>query len=160
MQSLLSSCALSAKLALQGGILFLLTAILSTGCVSKELHQAEKTRGLNFQRLLAQEEKRADTLSAKLAQKAKEIDELTAQLKETKDQITSLESKNRDLTVELNALKGQSRHQPEQEPVPDATVLSQDSAPSGDKPLSEPSPSAPSLKSEEEPLNTLGPQPK
>ena len=50
------------------GLLCLLGTTLSAGCVSSEKLKAEKVRGLNFQRLLAQEEKRADTLNAQLAQ--------------------------------------------------------------------------------------------
>ena len=116
----------SARLTFQAGMLFLLGAVLAAGCVSKEQYESEKVRGLNFQRLLAQEEKRADTLAAKLAHKDKEVNELNAQLKETKEKIASLESQNRDLTSELNALKEQNRPRPEQEPVPDSSALSKD----------------------------------
>ena len=38
--------------------------LVSTGCVMKEQYEAEKTRALNFQRLLAQEEKRTGELDA------------------------------------------------------------------------------------------------
>lgn len=147
------------RLTYQTGLLFLLSAILSAGCVSKEQHEAEKVRGLNFQRLLAQEEKRVNTLNAKLAHQDKEIKQLNAELKETKDKIASLESQNRDLTAELNALKKQSRRQVEQESVPDSTTLSKDSGLSKEKPLSEPLLSDPFL-SEEELLKILGSQPK
>lgn len=139
----------STRLTFQAGILFLLGAVLSTGCVSKEQYQAEKVRGLNFQRLLAQEEKRGDTLDAKLAQKDKELNELNAQLKETKDKIEALESQNRDLTANLNAMKEQSSSQPEQEPAPDSPALSNDPAPSEDRPLPEPSLSDPFVSDEE-----------
>ena len=149
----------STKLASQAGLLFLLSAVLSAGCVSKEQYQSEKVRGLNYQRLLAQEEKRADTLDAKLAHKDKEIDKLNAELKETKDKIASLESQNRDLTVELNDLKKQSRSQLKQESVPDSTTLSKDPGLSEEKPLSEPSLSDPFM-SEEELLKILDAQPK
>ena len=149
----------STRSAFQAGLLFLLSAVLSAGCVSKEQYQSEKVRGLNYQRLLAQEEKRADTLDAKLAHKDKEINELNAQLKETKDKITSLESQNRDLTVELNALKKQSHSQGEQESVPDSTTPSKDPGLSREKPLSEPSLSDPFM-SEEELLKILDAPPK
>ena len=144
----------SASLTYQVGLLFLLGVVLSAGCVSKEQYEAEKVRGLNFQRLLAQEEKRADTLNAQLAQKDKELEELNSQLKETTDKIASLESQNRDLTVELNALKEQSRHQVEQEPVSDSPVPSTAPTVSKDTSLSEPSLSDPFM-SEEELRNLL-----
>ena len=153
-------------------MLFLLSAVLAAGCVNTEKYEAEKVRGLNFQRLLAQEEKRANKLNAQLALKDKEINELNAQLKETKDTVASLESQNRDLTVELNALKDggfqfspmfdklvppageQSRRQPDQEPVPDSPALSKDPGPSEDKPLFDTSLSDPFM-SEEELMNML-----
>lgn len=145
--------------AFQAGLLFLLTAVLSAGCVSKEQYQSEKVRGLNFQRLLAQEEKRANTLDAKLAHKDKEITQLNAQLKETQDKIASLESQNRDLTVELNALKKQDRRRAEQESLPDSATLPKDSGLPKEKLLSEPSLSDPFM-SEEELLKILDAQPK
>ena len=147
------------RLTYQTGLLFFLGAVLSVGCVNKEQYEAEKVRGLNFQRLLAQEEKRANTLDAKLAHKDKEIKKLTAELKETKDKIASLESQNRDLTVELDALKEQSRRQADEESVPDAPTLSKDSGLSKEKPPSEPSLSDPFM-SEEELLKILDAQPK
>ena len=130
-------------------ILCLLSAILPSGCVSSEKLKAEKVRGLNFQRLLAQEEKRANALDAQLAQKDKKINELNTQLKKTNDKIAALESKNRNLTAELNALREQSRHPQEQAPAPDSPGLSQDPATSKDRPLSEPSLSDPFMSDEE-----------
>lgn len=134
----------------QAGLLLLLGAVLSAGCVSKEQYEAEKVRGLNFQRLLAQEEKRANTLNAQLAQKDKEINKLNAQLKETNDKIAALESQNRNLTTELDTLRGQSHRLQEQEPAPDSPALSQDPNTSKTGPLSDP------FMSEEELMNMLG----
>lgn len=130
-------------------ILCLLGAILPSGCVSSEKLKAEKVRGLNFQRLLAQEEKRTNALDAKLAQKEKEINELNTQLKKTKDKIAALESQNRTLTAELDALREQSRRPQEQATAPDSPGLSQDPATSKDRPLSEPSLSDPFMSDEE-----------
>ena len=144
----------STRLVFQMATLFLLSAVLSAGCVVTEQYEAEKVRGLNFQRLLAQEEKRANKLNAQLAHKDKEINELNGQLKETKDKVASLESQNRDLTVELNAIKEQSRRRQEQKPVPDSPALSKDPGPSKDEPLSETSLSDPFM-SEEELMNML-----
>lgn len=139
----------STKLMFQAGMLFLLSVVLSAGCVSTEKLAAEKVRSLNFQRLLAQEEKRANTLNAKLAQKDKEINELQAQLKETKDAIAALESQNRNLIAEFNALQEQSRQPQAQEPGPDSPALSLDPGTSEDRPLSEPSLSDPFMSDED-----------
>ena len=70
---------------------------LMSGCVSKEKFEQEKARALNFQRLLAQEEKRTG--------------DLNTQVQEAKRQLSSLESQNRDLTVELEALRDQMARQ-------------------------------------------------
>ncbi|HNP27689.1 MAG: LysM peptidoglycan-binding domain-containing protein [Nitrospira sp.] len=64
-----------------------------TGCVSTEKFEAEKARALNFQRLLAQEEKRTGELNVKY--------------QDTQRQMGSLESQNRDLNAELEALRDQ-----------------------------------------------------
>lgn len=129
------------------GILCLLGTVLAAGCVSSERLKAEKVRGLNFQRLLAQEEKRANTLNAQLAQKDKEIDKLNDQLKETKDKVAALELANRNLTGELNALQEHSR-QPA-EPAPDSSGLSQAVDTSKGEPPSEPSLSDPFMSDDE-----------
>lgn len=130
-------------------ILCLLGAILPSGCVSSERLKAEKVRGLNFQRLLAQEEKRATTLDAQLAQKDKEINELNTQLKETKAKIGALESQNRTLTAELDALRTENLPPQEQKSAPDSPDLSRDSDTTKDSPPSEPSLSDPFMSDEE-----------
>ena len=66
---------------------------LLTGCVSTEKYEAEKARALNFQRLLAQEEKRTGELNVKY--------------QDTQRKIESFESQNRDLDAELEALRDQ-----------------------------------------------------
>ena len=66
---------------------------LLTGCVSTEKFEAEKARALNFQRLLAQEEKRTGELNVKY--------------QDTQRQMGSLQSQNRDLNGELEALRDQ-----------------------------------------------------
>lgn len=67
--------------------------LLVTGCVMSEKYEAEKARGLNFQRLLAQEEKRTA--------------ELDAELKKARRQLTEAESKNRSLSSELQTAREQ-----------------------------------------------------
>lgn len=66
---------------------------LLSGCVSSEKYEAEKARALNFQRLLAQEEKRTGEVNAKY--------------QETQRELTTLESQNRDLTAEVDAMRDQ-----------------------------------------------------
>lgn len=68
--------------------------LVSTGCVMKEQYEAEKTRALNFQRLLAQEEKRTG--------------ELDAEAKRLKRDLPELEAKNRELTAQLQAVREQA----------------------------------------------------
>ena len=71
--------------AFEGGVL--------SACVSSEKYEAEKARSLNFQRLLAQEEKRTGELNVKY--------------QEAQRSVSDLESKNRDLTTDLDALREQ-----------------------------------------------------
>ncbi len=66
---------------------------LLTGCVSTEKYEAEKARALNFQRLLAQEEKRTGELNVKY--------------QDVQRQLGSMESQTRDLNAELEALRDQ-----------------------------------------------------
>lgn len=66
---------------------------LLTGCVSTEKYEAEKARALNFQRLLAQEEKRTGELNVKY--------------QDAQRQVGSLESQSRDVNAELEAIRDQ-----------------------------------------------------
>jgi len=66
----------------------LVVALGLSGCVTKENYNAQVLRTNNFQRLLAEEEKRAVELSAESAK--------------LKEQIVSLESKNQALTAQFN----------------------------------------------------------
>jgi LysM repeat protein len=64
-----------------------------SGCVTKENYNAQVLRTNNFQRLLAEEEKRSADLVAEIAK--------------LKDQVATLESKNKTLTAQLNDAKAQ-----------------------------------------------------
>ena len=66
---------------------------LLSGCVSSEKYEQEKARALNFQRLLAQEEKRTGELNVKY--------------QDAQRQVASLETQARDLNAELEALREQ-----------------------------------------------------
>lgn len=72
---------------------FLMIGGLLSGCVSSEKFEQEKARALNFQRLLAQEEKRTGELNVKY--------------QDTQRQVSSLENQTRDLNAELEALRDQ-----------------------------------------------------
>src|SRR5579885_902925 len=74
------------------GILGCMMVLLS-GCVMREQYEAEKSRALNFQRLLAQEEKRTG--------------ELDAEVKRLKRDVPELDARNRELTAQLQAVREQ-----------------------------------------------------
>ena len=94
---------------------------LLTGCVSTEKYEAEKARALNFQRLLAQEEKRTGELNVKY--------------QDAQRKIGSLESQSRDVNAELEALREQlNRSHDELDRVRDGGMAKSD-----DLKLSEPS---------------------
>jgi len=63
------------------------------GCVMTEKYDAEKARALNFQRLLAQEEKRTG--------------ELDAEVKRLKRESSEQDAKTRELTAQLQAVREQ-----------------------------------------------------
>ena len=94
---------------------------LLTGCVSTEKYEAEKARALNFQRLLAQEEKRTGELNVKYQDAQRQVD--------------SLESQTRDVNAELEALRDQLNRSHEEL----ARVRGGGMAKSDDLKLSEPS---------------------
>ncbi len=87
-----------------------LGAFLLTGCVMSEKYEAEKARGLNFQRLLAQEEKRTG--------------ELDSELKRVKREASELEARNRELTAQVQAVREQmARVNEEADAMREATAL-------------------------------------
>ncbi len=86
--------------------------LMSSGCVFKETYEAEKARSLNFQRLLAQEEKRTA--------------ELDNELKRIKRDATDYEARNRELTAQVQAAREQmGRIQEEADALRDAIALQQ-----------------------------------
>ncbi len=78
---------------MKAGLSSLMIAGLLTGCVSSEKYEQEKARSLNFQRLLAQEEKRTGELNVKF--------------QDAQRQVASLETQTRDLNAELEAVRNQ-----------------------------------------------------
>ncbi len=84
--------------------------LLLSGCVLSEKYEAEKARSLNFQRLLAQEEKRTG--------------ELDNEVKRTKRELAEYETRNRELTAQVQAAREQmARVQEEAEAVKEAALL-------------------------------------
>lgn len=94
---------------------------LLSGCVSTEKYEAEKARALNFQRLLAQEEKRTGELNVKY--------------QDAQRKVGSLESQNRDVNAELEAIRDQLNRSHDEL----ARVRGGDAPKSDDLKLSEPS---------------------
>ncbi len=86
--------------------------LATTGCVFKETYEAEKSRSLNFQRLLAQEEKRTA--------------ELDSELKRIKRDASDYEARNRELSAQVQSAREQmGRLQEETDALRDAMVLQQ-----------------------------------
>jgi LysM repeat protein len=81
------------------------------GCVVlEEKYNAEKARSLNFQRLLAQEEKRSL--------------ELESEVKRTKIELADFEARNRELAAQVQTVREQmTRLQEETEAIKEASVL-------------------------------------
>ena len=85
-------------------------ALLLSGCVMAEKYDAEKARSLNFQRLLAQEEKRTG--------------ELDSEAKRSKNELMEYEARNRELTAQLQASREQmTRVQEEAEAMKESALL-------------------------------------
>src|SRR5256885_11867364 len=96
------------------------TVILGTfllmGCVMTEKYDAEKARSLNFQRLLAQEEKRTGELDSELKRVTRDAAEhegrnreLEAQLKAVREQLAGIQEET-DALREAAALMEKSRN--------------------------------------------------
>jgi LysM repeat protein len=87
-----------------------LGVVALTGCVMAEKYEAEKARAMNFQRLLAQEEKRTG--------------EMDSELKRLKRDTGDLEARNRELTAQVQAVREQlGRMQEEAAAMRDAALL-------------------------------------
>ena len=102
-------CTQVGKTALFGILLF--GGTVMNGCVVlEEKFNAEKARSLNFQRLLAQEEKRTA--------------ELDSEVKRTKVELAEFEARNRELSTQVQMAREQmARLQEETEAIREATVL-------------------------------------
>jgi LysM repeat protein len=84
--------------------------LLLSGCVMAEKYEAEKARSLNFQRLLAQEEKRTG--------------ELDSEAKRSKKELMEYEARNRELTAQVQTVREQmARVQEEAEAMKESALL-------------------------------------
>ena len=98
------------KKTLYGVVLMIAVMIGTGGCVMREQYEAEKNRALNFQRLLAQEEKRTG--------------ELDAEARRLKRDVPDLEAKSRELMAQLQAVREQmGRVQEENAALREAAAL-------------------------------------
>jgi len=93
------------------GLVLLCGGPLLSGCVVlEEKYNAEKARSLNFQRLLAQEEKRTA--------------ELDSEVKRTKKELAEFEARNRELAAQVQSAREQmGRLQEEAEAVKESALL-------------------------------------
>ena len=84
--------------------------LLLSGCVMTEKYDAATARSLNFQRLLAQEEKRTG--------------ELDSEVKRSKNELMEYEARNRELTAQMQAVREQmARVQEEAEAMKELALL-------------------------------------
>jgi len=84
--------------------------LLLSGCVMAEKYDAEKARSLNFQRLLAQEEKRTG--------------ELDSEVKRSRNELMEYEARNRELTAQVQVAREQlARMQEESEAMKESALL-------------------------------------
>lgn len=84
--------------------------LLLSGCVMAEKYDAEKARSLNFQRLLAQEEKRTG--------------ELDSEVRRAKNELMEYEARNRELMAQMQATRDQmARAQEEAEAMKESALL-------------------------------------
>lgn len=84
--------------------------LLLSGCVMAEKYDAEKARSLNFQRLLAQEEKRTG--------------ELDSEVKRSRNELMEYEARNRELTAQVQVVREQmARAQEEAEAMKESALL-------------------------------------
>ncbi len=95
---------------LVGTLLFSLAPLVGGCVVLEEKYNAEKARSLNFQRLLAQEEKRTA--------------ELDSEVKRTKNELAEFEARNRELVEQVQAVRDQmARLQEEAEAIRESALL-------------------------------------
>jgi LysM repeat protein len=111
MQGEESSVGERASMKLLAGALIICSCSLFSGCVVlEEKYNAEKTRSLNFQRLLAQEERRSA--------------ELDSEVKRAKQELAEFEARNRELSAQVQSVREHmTRLQEETEAIKESALL-------------------------------------
>jgi LysM repeat protein len=103
-------CGRVPRIWLVGAIIIGMSPMVGGCVVLEEKYNAEKARSLNFQRLLAQEEKRSL--------------ELESEVKRTKIELADFEAKNRELASQVQIVREQmTRLQEETEAIRESAVL-------------------------------------
>ncbi len=98
------------RTAVRSLVLLVLCGLGLSGCVMSEKYEAEKARSLNFQRLLAQEEKRSA--------------ELDSEVKRGKRELSDYEARNRELSAQVEAVRQQAAQiQEEAQAMKEASLL-------------------------------------
>jgi LysM repeat protein len=115
------------------GTLILCCSLLNGCVVLEEKYNAEKARSLNFQRLLAQEERRTA--------------ELDSEVKRNKHELAEFEARNRELLGQVQTIREQmTRLQEEAEAVKESAILERKAMEDMRKsasPIAKPKPAAP-----------------
>ena len=119
---------------LMAGGLVIGSCLLLSGCVvMEEKYNTEKSRSLNFQRLLAQEERRTV--------------ELESEVKRAKQELAEFEARNRELSGQVQSVREHmTRLQEETEAIKEASLLERramEDMRRSSHPVAKPKPSAP-----------------
>lgn len=85
--------------------LLVLGSLGLSGCVMSEKYEAEKARSLNFQRLLAQEEKRSAELDSEVKRGKRELGEYEARNRELGAQVEAVRQQAAQVQEEAQAMK-------------------------------------------------------
>ena len=85
--------------------LLVLSGLNLGGCVMSEKYEAEKARSLNFQRLLAQEEKRSAELDSEVKRSKRELSEYEARNRELGAQVEAVRQQAAQIREEAQAMK-------------------------------------------------------
>lgn len=93
------------RAAVQSLGLLVLCSLGLSGCVMSEKYEAEKARSLNFQRLLAQEEKRSAELDTEVKRGRRELSEYEARNRELNAQVEAVRQQAAQIQEEAQAMK-------------------------------------------------------
>ena len=103
-----------------------ISGVLLSGCVMAEKYEAEKARSLNFQRLLAQEEKRTGELDAEVKRVKREGAETEARNREMKAQVEALREQLARIQEEAVAFKQKEQERSRDKEMSDIRDLERD----------------------------------